>query len=137
MDRERMRDEEIQKFLNACEDFTRLGATLTGNVRSGFSDFKKVSDPLLKSNYVDKSAAEMLTQSLNEFEKKMDSNLKALNKICTKGGKWFAFFLGKSLGMTSSSLLAHDPSLIFEEIQSTSLSKEEGSETQQVKKMGA
>jgi hypothetical protein len=137
MDRERMTDEEVQKFLNACEDFMHLGATLTGNVRRGFSDFKKVSDPLLKSNYVDKSAAELLTRSLNEFEKKMDSNLKALNKICTKGGKWFVFFLGKSLGVASSSLLSHEGSLILEEIQSTSLSKAEGDETQQVKKMGA
>jgi hypothetical protein len=137
MDRVRLTDEEIQKFLNACEDLMRLGSTLTGNVRRGFSDFKQVSDPLLKSNYVDKGAAELLTRSLNEFEKKMDSNLKALNKICMKGGKWFVFFLGKSLGMTSSSLLSPDRSLILEEIQSTSLSKEEGNETQQVKKIGA
>src|SRR5262245_43354152 len=136
MNRAKLTDEEVQKFLNACEDLMRLGATFTGNVRRGFSDFKKVSDPVLKSHYVDKNAAEMLTRSLNEFEKKMDSNLEALNKVCAKGGQWFVFFLGKSLEMTSPSLPSHDRSLGHEENQSASVSKKEGKEFAQAKKMG-
>lgn len=91
MDSEKLTDEEIQKFLNACEDLMQLGTTFTGNVRSGFSDFKRISDAVLKSDYVDKGAAELLTQSLNDFEKKMESNLAALNKICVKGGSGLYF----------------------------------------------
>jgi hypothetical protein len=137
MDSERMTDEEIQKFLNACEDLMRLGAAFTGNVRTGFSDFKRTAGPVLKSNYVDKGAAELLTQSLNEFERKMDSNLEALNKICMKGGKWFVFFLGKSLGKNSQSLHSQDQSSMLEEIQSDSPSDAQGKDIQQAKKMGA
>src|SRR5262245_38034602 len=137
MDRAKLTDEEVQKFLNACEDLMRLGTTFTGNVRRGFSEFKDISDPVLKSNYVDKSAAELLTRSLSEFEKKMDSNLEALNKICMKGGKWFVFFLGKSIGMTSPSLLSHDESLMSEENEPSGLSKAEDKEIRLAKKMGA
>ena len=137
MDNERLTEEEIQKFLDACEDLMRLGTTFTGNVRDGFADFKKTYDPVLKSNYVDKSAAELLTQSLNEFEKKMDSNLEALNKICLKGGKWFVFFLGKSLGMSSQSFHSRDRSLMIEEIQVVNPSNPESKDLQQAKKMGA
>jgi hypothetical protein len=136
MDRDKLTDEEIQKFLNACEDLMRLGATFTGNVRTGFSDFKKVSGPVLKSNYVDKSAAELLTRSLEEFEKKMDSNLEALNKICTKGGKWFVFFLGKSLGVNSQSFDSRERSLTFEEVPPDRPSEESDKEIGQAKKMG-
>jgi len=136
MESERLTNEEVQRFLNACEDLMRLGTTFTGNVRNGFSDFKRTYEPVLKSNYVDKSAAELLTQSLNEFERKMDSNLEALNKICLKGGKWFVFFLGKSLGM-SQSLSAQARSLMLEDIQATNPSKAESNGIQQAKKMGA
>ena len=137
MDSERITEEEIQRFLNACEDLMRLGTTFTGNVRNGFADFRRTYDPVLRSNYVDKSAAELLTQSLNEFETKMDSNLEAINKICLKGGKWFVFFLGKSLGINSQSFRAQDRSLMLEEIQAADLSKAENKDLQQAKKMGA
>lgn len=137
MDSERITEEEIQRFLNACEDLMRLGTTFTGNVRNGFADFRRTYDPVLKSNYVDKSAAELLTQSLNEFETKMDSNLEAINKICLKGGKWFVFFLGKSLGINSQSFHPQDRSLMLEEIQAANPSKPENKDLQQAKKMGA
>ena len=137
MESERLTDEEIQRFLNACEDLMCLGTTFTGNVRNGFSDFKRTYEPVLKSNYVDKSAAELLTQSLNEFERKMDSNLEALNKICLKGGKWFVFFLGKSLGMSPQSLPPQARSLVLEDIQATKPSKTESKGIQRAKKVGA
>jgi len=137
MDSERLTDDEIQKFLNACEDLMRLGTTFTGNVRNGFADLKKTHDPVLKSNYVDKSAAALLTQSLNEFEKKMDSNLEAINKICLKGGKWFVFFLGKSLGTNSQSFHAQHRSLMPEKIQVVNPSKAESKDLQRAKKMRA
>ena len=137
MDKERLTQDEIQKFLNACEDLMQLGTTFTGNVRNAFGDLKKTYDPVLKSNYVDKSAAELLTQSLNEFEKKMDSSLEAINKICLKGGKWFVFFLGKSMRGSSPSIRQPDRSLMLEEMRAASQPAAEISDLQRTKKAGA
>jgi hypothetical protein len=137
MDKERLTQDEIQKFLNACEDLMQLGTTFTGNVRNAFGDLKKTYDPVLKSNYVDKSAAELLTQSLNEFERKMDSSLEAINKICLKGGNWFVFFLGKSMGGSSPSIRQPDRSLMLEEMRAASQPTAEISDLQRTKKAGA
>ena len=137
MDSEKLTDQEIQRFLNACEDLMKLGTMFTGNVRSSFSEFRRISDPVLKSNYVDKSAAELLTHSLTEFEKKMDSNLDALNRICMKGSKWFAFFLGKSLGISSQSLEPQASHAVLGRTESHRPSERGNSNPPHVRKMGA
>ena len=95
---EKLTSEEIHKFLQACEDLICLGTQFTGNVRAALNGLKQTYDPVLKSNYVDKAVVELLTRSLTECEKKVNANLDAIDKICTKGSKWFAFYLGKSLG---------------------------------------
>jgi len=75
-----------------------LGTQFTGNVRTALDGLKQAYDPVLKSNYVEKAVVELLSRSLNEYETKVHANLNAIDKICTKGGKWFAFYLGKALG---------------------------------------
>ncbi len=131
MPNEKLTQEEVYKFLGACEDLMRLGSTFSGNIRNAFTDLKKTYDPVLKSNYVDKSAAQLLTRSLDEFQRKMDSNLEAINRICAKGGKWFVFFLGKSLGSTVQPR-QQDPSDSLQEMGAAS-----NAELQQAKKAGA
>jgi len=95
---ERLTPEEIHKFLQACEDLICLGTQFTGNVRTALDGLKQAYEPVLKSNYVDKAVVELLTRSLTEYERKVNANLNAIDKICTKGSKWFAFYLGKALG---------------------------------------
>ncbi len=98
MRRSNLTEEEINRFLQACEDFSRLGCKFTENIRVAVHDLKKTCDPVLSSSYVDKAVVDLLTRTLNEFEKKVEVNVAAINKICSKGGKWFAFYLGKSVG---------------------------------------
>ena len=61
------------------------------------TDLKSTYDPALKSQYVDKVVVELLTRSLQDFEKKVEANLEGIEKICTKGGKWFSFYLGRAV----------------------------------------
>jgi hypothetical protein len=137
MPNEKLTREEVYKFLSACEDLMRLGSTFSGNVRNAFADLKKTYDPVLKSDYVEKGAAQLLTSSLDEFERKMDSNLEAINRICTKGGKWFVFFLGKSLGSSAQSPDQQNRSHNRQEIRATRHSEVETNELKQAKKAGA
>ena len=125
---EKLTREEVYRFLGACEDLMRLGSTFSGNISNAFTDLKKTYDPVLNSNYVDKSAAQLLIHSLDEFQRKMDSNLEAINRSCAKGGKWFVFFLGKSLG---SSVQPN------QQDHSDSLQEASNAELQQAKKAGA
>jgi hypothetical protein len=136
MERQTLTEEEIQKFLNGCEDLMQLGATFTLKVRNAFLDLRKTYDPVLKSNYVDKSAAELLTHTLDQFEKKMDVNLDAINRVCTKGGKWFTFFLGKSLGIASQRLHPQNGSGTPEPVRAADPSDAATQEIQQAKKAG-
>ena len=115
-------EEEVYKFLTGCENLMRLGASFTGNIRTALSDLRKTYDPILQSNYTDKAVVELLTRSLNEFEKKIDSNLEGINKICTKGGQWLVFYLGKSLGRNSE--MVHPDSSFLNEFKPPAVSME-------------
>jgi hypothetical protein len=97
MQKRKPREEDIRKFMQGCEDLMRLGSKFTENIRKALSDLKQTYDPALKSQYVDKAVVELLTRALQDFEKKMESNLEGIDKICTKGGKWFAFYLGRAV----------------------------------------
>lgn len=97
MQNRKLSEDDVQKFMQGCEDLMRLGGKFTTNIRQAVEDLKKTYDPALKSQYVDKAVVELLTRSLSEFERKVESNLEAIEKICTKGGKWFAFYLGRSV----------------------------------------
>ncbi len=103
MSTRKLSQDEVQKFMQGCEDLMSLGGRFTENIRRAVTDLKNTYEPTLKSQYVDKAVVELLTQSLQEFERKVQTNLEAIDKICLKGGKWFAFYLGRSVGEQSAS----------------------------------
>jgi hypothetical protein len=91
----RISDDEIQKFLQGCEDFIRLGNSFSQHIREAFDELKKTYEPVAKSQYVDKAIGDLLEKSLKEFETKMTANLQGIEKVCTKGSQWFAYYLGR------------------------------------------
>ena len=93
----RIPDDEIQKFIQGCEDFIRLGNSFSQHIREAFEELKKTYEPVAKSNYIDKAAGDLLEKSLKNFETKMTANLQGIEKICTKGSQWFAYYLGRGM----------------------------------------
>jgi len=88
----------IDRFLKANEELMRLGASFGGNIDVAMEAFKMRLDAFLKSHFLEKAVAEMLSQSFSEFEREIRSNLDGINKICTEGGQWYAFCFGSALG---------------------------------------
>jgi hypothetical protein len=97
MQNRRLSEQDVQKFIEGCEDLMRLGVRFTENIRQAIDDLRKTYEPTLKSQYVDKAVVELLTRSLREFEQKVESNLDGIEKMCTKGGNWFAYYLGRTV----------------------------------------
>jgi hypothetical protein len=97
MQSKKLSEDEVQKFMQGCEDLMLLGSKFTTSIRQAVADLKNTYDPALKSQYVDKVVVELLTRSLQDFEKKVETNLEGIEKICLKGGKWFSFYLGRAL----------------------------------------
>ena len=97
MQNQKLTEDEVQKFMQGCEDLMRLGNKFTMNIRQAVTDLKGTYDPVLKSQYVEKAVVELLTRSLQDFERKVESSLEGIDKICTKGGKWFSFYLGRAM----------------------------------------
>jgi len=88
---------EIQKFMQGCEDLTRLGLRFTENIRQAFEELKNTYVPAVHSQYVDPAVEQLLADSLKEFQRKLEANLNSLETACTKGGKWFAYYLGRAV----------------------------------------
>jgi len=97
MQNKKLSEDEVQKFMQGCEDLMLLGNKFTTSIRQAVLDLKTTYDPALKSQYVDPVVVDLLTQSLEDFEKKVEANLEGIDKICTKGGKWFSFYLGRAV----------------------------------------
>ena len=97
MQNKKLSEDEVQKFMQGCEDLMLLGNKFTTSIRQAVTDLKSTYDPALKSQYVDPVVVELLTRSLQDFEKKVEANLEGIEKICTKGGKWFSFYLGRAV----------------------------------------
>jgi hypothetical protein len=97
MEIRRLSEEDVQKFLQGCEDLMRLGVRFTENIRQAIDDLRKTYEPALKSQYVDKAIVDLLTRSLREFEQKVEPNLDGIEKMCSKGGNWFAYYLGRTV----------------------------------------
>ena len=97
MQNKKLSEDEVQKFMQGCEDLMLLGTKFTTSIRQAVIDLKSTYDPALKSQYVDPVVVELLTRSLQDFEKKVEANLEGIEKICTKGGKWFSFYLGRAV----------------------------------------
>ena len=134
MENGKLTDEEVHKFLTGCENLMRLGASFTGNIRDALRDLRKTYDPVLQSDYVDNAVVELLTRSLDDFEKKIDSNLEGINTICTRGGQRLVFYLGKSLGKNSELPQHPDRSFLNDQFKPPATSREN---VQGVKKMRA
>src|SRR5262245_13944532 len=105
MQNQKLTEDEVQKFMQGCEDLMRLGNKFTMNIRQAVTDLKGTYDPVLKSQYVEKAVVELLTRSLQDFERKVESSLEGIDKVCTKGGKWFSFYLGRAMEKELSSQL--------------------------------
>ncbi|MEW5976049.1 MAG: hypothetical protein AB1898_09635 [Acidobacteriota bacterium] len=101
--------EEVIRFVQACQDFTKLGRKFTENIRQSLDELKKDCQPVLESSFVEPSAAEVMLRSLREFEAKLNGNLAGIDKICSKGGTWFAFYLGKAVGANGPGPVAQEP----------------------------
>ena len=97
MSNKKLGEDDVQKFMQGCEALMLLGNKFTTNIREAVTELKDTYDPVLKSQYVEKAVVELLTRSLQEFEKKVESNLEGIDKICTKGGKWFSYYLGRAV----------------------------------------
>lgn len=97
MQNRKLSDEEVQRFMQGCEDLMRLGSRFTSIIRQALSELKSTYEPALRSQYVEKAVVELLTKSLQDFEKKVESNLEGIDKVCAKGGKWFPYYLGRAV----------------------------------------
>ena len=102
MQNQKLTEDEVQKFMQGCEDLIRLGNKFTTSIRQAVAELKGTYDPVLKSRYVEKAVVELLTRSFEDFERKVEANLEGIDKICTKGGKWFSFYLGRAVEKESS-----------------------------------
>jgi len=102
---------EILRFMQGCEDLTRLGVKFTENIRQAFDDLKKTYVPSVHSQYVDPAVEQLLADALKEFERKLDSNLNSIEKACTTGGKWFAYYLGRTVEHLTAGQTSAEPSL--------------------------
>ena len=91
-------DDSIDRIFQASEDLMRLGSAFKNNIDAAMASFKQQFSTVLKSHFVDESVSEMLGSSFSELEKQLISNLEGLGDICTKGGQWYAFYLGTAVG---------------------------------------
>jgi hypothetical protein len=97
MQNKKLSEDEVQRFIQGCEDLMRLGSKFTAGIRQALSELKSTYEPALNSQYVEKAVVELLTKSLQDFERKVESNLEGIDKVCTKGGKWFPYYLGRAV----------------------------------------
>ncbi len=72
-----------------------MGNSFSQHIREAFEELKNTYEPVAKSNYLDKALGDLLEKSLKEFETKMNANLQGIEKVCTKGSQWFAYYLGR------------------------------------------
>ena len=91
-------EEDVNKFLKASEDLMNLGITFSHNIDSAFLEFKKTLEMMIKSNFVERAVVEMVSNSFDKLESKVKSNLESIVNICTEGGQWYSFYLGKAVG---------------------------------------
>ena len=90
--------ESLDRFLKAHEELMRMGEAFRGNIDVALDGFKIRMETFLKTHFMDRAVAEMLTQTFSEFERETRTNLEGINKICTEGGQWYAFCFGTALG---------------------------------------
>jgi len=90
--------ESADQFFKASDDLMKMGATFSGNIDVALDSFKLRLEGFLKTNFLERAVAEMLTHSFSEFERDIRTNLGGINKICTEGGQWYAFCFGSALG---------------------------------------
>jgi hypothetical protein len=90
--------DSADRFLKASAELMSLGETFSGNIDTALEAFKVRLEAFLKTHFLEKAVAEMLSQSFAEFERELRTNLDGINRICTEGGQWYAFCFGSALG---------------------------------------
>ena len=101
--------DSVDRFLKASEELMSLGESFSGNIETALDAFKLRLEAFLKTHFLEKAVAEMLTQSFSEFEREVRTNLDGINRICTEGGQWYAFCFGSALGRQVRSPMESGP----------------------------
>jgi hypothetical protein len=90
-------DDEVKKFINASDDLMKLGVGFSHNVSSAFVEFREHLDRMMKTNFVEKAVAEMLSDSFARMEAKVRTNMESIVEIYQEGGHWYSFYLGRTM----------------------------------------
>ena len=98
----RLKEDDINKLLKASEDLMQTGLIFSGNVNTALQEFKTAFELSLKTHFMATAVAEMLAQSFEKLEQKVQSNLEGINSLCSEGGQWYSFYLGMALGQVVS-----------------------------------
>src|SRR3990172_6878825 len=93
-----VKEEDISKLLKTREEFMQMGLAFSDSIDEALREFKTSFELSLKTHFVAMGVSEMLSKSFQTLEKKVQSNLDGINKICTEGGGWYSFYLGTALG---------------------------------------
>ncbi len=91
-------EEEVSKFLRASEDLMTLGMTFSRNIDVALGEFKQTFELIMKSHYVEKAVAELLSDSFDKLKEKVNANLESIDSIYTEGGQWYTFYFGRVMG---------------------------------------
>jgi hypothetical protein len=98
----RLKEDDIDKLLKASDDLMKTGIVFSGNIDTALQEFKTAFELSLKTHFMATAVVEMLAQSFEKLEEKVQSNLEGINNICTEGGQWYSFYLGMALGRAVS-----------------------------------
>ena len=98
----RLTEDDINKLLKTSEDLMQTGLMFSGNLNTALQEFKTAFELSLKTHFMATAVAEMLAQSFEKLEQKVQTNLEGINNICTEGGQWYSFYLGTALGRVVS-----------------------------------
>jgi len=94
----RLKEEDINKLLKTTEDLMQMGLLFAANIDKALQEFKTSFELSLKTHFMAMAVTEMLAQSFERLEKRVQSNLEGINNIYTEGGQWYSFYLGTALG---------------------------------------
>jgi len=98
----RLTEDDVNKLLKTSENLMQTGLMLSENIDTALREFKTAFELSLKTHFMATAVAEMLAQSFEKLEQKLQSNIEGINNICTEGGQWYSFYLGTALGRAVS-----------------------------------
>src|SRR5262245_15617934 len=90
-------DDEVKKFIDASDDLMKLGVGFSHNVSSAFLEFREHLNKMMKTNFVEKAVAEMLSDSFAKMEASVRTNMESIVEIYQEGGHWYSFYLDRAM----------------------------------------